>query len=73
MKLEDLYKPFSQMSPLEKLQFITSYREKRLQDFSQGMISNRNTKVKKTSQPRTPKKIAITPEELALLKKLGMI
>ena len=80
-RLEDLRQGFTQLSWQEKVQFIIDYRTKRhndlntVQEFDLSK-KTKSTKVREKKEPSVKRvkadKQKFTPEQIALLKQLGL-
>lgn len=73
MRFEQLKKNFLDMEFDEQLGFITSYTEKRLQELNQISLSLDTTKAKKSPAKSKDKQIKLNPDQLRLLKQLGLV
>ncbi len=72
MKFEELYTPINRMQPSEAVAFFLSFCKKREESF---VIPVKKVKVKATKEKKEKKgkMISVSPAELALLKKMGMV
>lgn len=67
MKLLEMHKPFTQMTPAEREQFIRSYRGQREKDLSTAVLRRRGPLLSKEERALL-RKIGIKPSDLASLK-----
>lgn len=70
MQLKDLYQDFNELSEEQQLHFFERYYLKRNQDLSKQVII---VKRKAQTRKKRDKKIPVTPEQVTVLRKLGLI
>jgi hypothetical protein len=76
MKLESLYTNLLDMSPIARMTFFDKLFRTRayLADYNERIKHTKIKKVKKDPALKIPKrKIAVTPEELIMMRKLGLV
>ncbi len=69
MQLKDLYKNFGESTPEEQAAFIAAYRLRRASDLA---VSPTVQKRQPTTKPKATPKLALSEEEKALMKMLGL-
>ncbi len=75
MRFEDLYTPINRMPPSEAVSFFLAFCERRRQSFI-NTAKPKQERVKKedaAAKTKGDKLISVTPAELALLRKAGLI
>lgn len=70
MKLEQMKKSFLEMTDIERQEFFSNYAEQRKRDIDSIVV--KLTPKKKTATKKKDKKIAVSQDQLDLLKKLGL-
>ena len=72
MKFEELYTPINRMPPPEAVAFFLAFCKKRNESF---VVPAKEVKVKepKEKKEKKGKMISVSPSELALLKKMGLV
>lgn len=73
MKLEQIRPCFTYMTLEEQESFFCQYYERRNQDLKESIIAISSKKAAKLPGRTKDKKVSVTPEQLALLKKMGFI
>ena len=73
MKLEQIRPCFTHMTPEEQESFFCQYYERRNQDLKESIIAIPRKSATKSPGRTKDKKVSVTPEQLALLKKMGFI
>ena len=72
MLLHQIRVNYNDLTPLEKLNHIAAYRAKRLKELETPAVVKTKSKVSIGTGPKKEKKASLSPEEKALLKKLGL-
>jgi len=70
MLLHQIRTNYTTLTEVERLAHISTYRAKRMMEL-EAPVPTKKTREKKTLEPKTPK-AKLSPEEKALLKKLGL-
>jgi hypothetical protein len=73
MKLEGLYTSLLDMTPIERMKFFDKFDAVRSYHLDRSHNIRPVRKQKKVSDKVPKRKIAVTPEELAIMKKLGLV
>ena len=71
MKFETLRPDFLQLSDSDRFQFFAAYRSKRHTDLVENTIA-KVTVQKERTKGQTDKKISVTKEQLAALRRMGL-
>lgn len=72
MLLHQIRVNYNDLTPLEKLNHIAAYRAKRLKELETPNAVKVKSKVSIGTGPKKAKTAKLSPEEKALLKKLGL-
>lgn len=71
MRLEQLRPNFLEVSDEERLALFTTYYARRTKDLEQSVVKIKGKKAK--GKKRSERKIPVSPEQLDLLRKLGLV
>ena len=72
MQLQDMKTDFLMMEDAERTAFVLQYTEQRRLDLEQATVKLKS-KSKGGKKKAAPKTMKVTPEQLALMKKLGLV
>ena len=72
VKFEELYTPINKMGPEEAVAFFLEFCEKRAKSFI-APAKKKKVARKKAAKNNKTGMVSVTPEELALLRKAGLI
>lgn len=78
MKFDELFTPINKMSPPEAVAFFLDFCQKRADSFIVQIKEKKPKPVKEKTKPAVVKNaadkmVSVTPEELALLRKMKLI